>query len=333
MLVGICGGICAGKKTVADYFIRCHGFRLIVLVDKAEPCPEPFDESKPVFNSIDALLNFATIRWREPWVLVGIKDPLVVDILETRPSFLLISVEAPVSESWIRHSHRIKTLPLSATAALSSQATDIHEFIRETDANNYSPDVRSITSRAAIRLINNSPNVNVLLDRLTNHHFEFAQRMRPSWDMYFMSLAALASKRSNCMKRRVGCVLVTRENRVISTGYNGTPRGLCNCSDGGCPRCNSGGSGSGAALSTCLCLHAEENALLEAGRDRIREGSVLYCDTCPCLTCSIKICQVGISEVVYNQGYTMDRDSAKIFSEAGVKLRKFVPPPNTDMYI
>jgi dCMP deaminase len=79
------------------------------------------------------------------------------------------------------------------------------------------------------------------------------------------------------MKRRVGCVLV-REKRVISTGYNGTPRNIRNCNEGGCPRCN-GGQGAGVGLSTCLCIHAEENALLEAGRERIREGAILYCDT------------------------------------------------------
>lgn len=125
------------------------------------------------------------------------------------------------------------------------------------------------------------------------------------------------------MKRRVGCVLV-REKRVISTGYNGTPRGLKNCGEGGCPRCNEG-QGSGVGLGTCLCIHAEENALLEAGRERIRENAILYCDTCPCLTCSIKIAQVGISEVVYSQGYSMDTETAAVFKEAGVKLRQFVP--------
>src|ERR1700712_741141 len=125
------------------------------------------------------------------------------------------------------------------------------------------------------------------------------------------------------MKRQVGCVLV-REKRVISTGYNGTPRGLKNCGEGGCPRCNSG-EGSGVGLGTCLCIHAEENALLEAGRERIREGAILYCDTCPCLTCSIKITQVGISEVVYSQGYSMDGETAAVFKEAGVRLRQFSP--------
>lgn len=70
-----------------------------------------------------------------------------------------------------------------------------------------------------------------------------------------MHLADLAARRSNCMKRRVGCVLV-RAGRVISTGYNGTPRGVRNCNEGGCGRCN-GGEGSGQGLSSCLCLHAE----------------------------------------------------------------------------
>jgi len=138
-----------------------------------------------------------------------------------------------------------------------------------------------------------------------------------------MQLASLAAQRSNCMKRRVGCVLV-REKRVISTGYNGTPRGLKNCGEGGCPRCNEGQS-SGVGLGTCLCIHAEENALLEAGRERIREGATLYCDTCPCLTCSIKICQVGIAEVVYSQGYSMDTETAAVFGQAGVRLRQFIP--------
>jgi dCMP deaminase len=148
-------------------------------------------------------------------------------------------------------------------------------------------------------------------------------RLRPTWDAYFMTLASLASRRSNCMKRRVGCVLV-HHARIISTGYNGTPRGLANCNEGGCPRCNAASAG-GVALATCLCLHAEENALLEAGRERIRDGAVLYCDTCPCLTCSVKIAQVGVKEVVYSQSYNMDEASRRVLGEAGVNLRQFVP--------
>ena len=143
-------------------------------------------------------------------------------------------------------------------------------------------------------------------------------RLRPDWDTYFMRLATLAASRSNCMKRRVGCVIV-RDCRVIATGYNGTPRHLVNCHSGGCPRCNSGA----AQLNTCLCLHAEENALLEAGRDRVGPNATLYCDTCPCLTCSVKIVQTGVREVVYSQSYHMDEASFKVLQDGGVLVRQF----------
>lgn len=79
-------------------------------------------------------------------------------------------------------------------------------------------------------------------------------------------------------------------------------------------------------MSNCLCLHAEENALLEAGRERVGGDAVLYCNTCPCLLCSVKIVQCGVREVVYNQSYSMDEASAKVLREGGVVLRQFVLP-------
>ncbi|KAF9291702.1 Deoxycytidine monophosphate (dCMP) deaminase [Mortierella alpina] len=148
--------------------------------------------------------------------------------------------------------------------------------------------------------------------------------LRPSWDSYFMYLANLAARRSNCMKRRVGCVLV-RDKRVIATGYNGTPKNLTNCNNGGCSRCNQA-TPCGRGLDRCLCMHAEENALLEAGRERIGSGSTIYCNTCPCLGCAIKIVQVGISHVVYSESYGMDDLTAEVFRNAGVELRQHATP-------
>ncbi|KIM70249.1 hypothetical protein SCLCIDRAFT_1207563 [Scleroderma citrinum Foug A] len=120
------------------------------------------------------------------------------------------------------------------------------------------------------------------------------------------------------MKRRVGAILV-RENRIVATGYNGTPRGVKNCNEGGCGHCNGTAIGSG---TDCLCLHAEENALLEAGRDRVGPNAILYCNTCPCLKCTIKIIQSGVREVVYHLSYKVDEASAKLFREAGVQIRR-----------
>jgi len=87
--------------------------------------------------------------------------------------------------------------------------------------------------RARLHLLNSTSSINELHSSLEALELTNESRLRPSWDQYFMQLANLAAQRCNCMKRQVGCVLV-RENRVISTGYNGTPRGMKNCGEGGC---------------------------------------------------------------------------------------------------
>lgn len=270
------------------------------------------------FDSPEELLDFVTKRWRSRFVTTDIPTEAVLDVFLRRPFFLLLSTDAPLTVRWRRIRQR------------SSRAKDadisLDDFVQQNDVHLYDPmtGLQPLISRATVRLLNTSSDLAHLYATLGKLDIPNPDRLRPGWDSYFMALASLAAQRSNCMKRRVGCVLVGRERRVISTGYNGTPRGLRNCAEGGCPRCNTG-DGSGVGLATCLCIHAEENALLEAGRERIRDGAVLYCDTCPCLTCSIKICQVGISEVVYAHGYSMDNETAEVFRQAGVMLRQFVP--------
>ncbi|KAL7801286.1 cytidine deaminase-like protein [Trichoderma aethiopicum] len=345
MLVGICGSICSGKKTVAQYLVEHHGFKHLYLQNSASVADQQATEtsspsldgsnaassnalavsngstSSHVFSTAEELLDFVTRRWRSRFVTTDIPTEKVLDVFIRRPFFLLISIDAPLTVRWRRFQQRSKQ-PEQA-------AIGLEDFVAQNDLHLYDPitGLQPLISRATVRLLNTSSSLAHLYATLGKLDIPNPDRMRPGWDTYFMALASLASQRSNCMKRRVGCVLVGRERRVISTGYNGTPRGLRNCADGGCPRCNEGNS-SGVGLATCLCIHAEENALLEAGRERIREGSVLYCDTCPCLTCSIKICQVGIAEVVYAQGYSMDTEAAEVFRQAGVKLRQFIPPPN-----
>ena len=88
--------------------------------------------------------------------------------------------------------------------------------------------------------------------------------VRPKWERYFMRVSHLVKTRSNCMRRAVGAVLV-KNHRIISTGYNGTPFRLLNCYEGGCDRCNNSGAKMGVGLDYCLCIHAEENAIVEAG--------------------------------------------------------------------
>ena len=143
---------------------------------------------------------------------------------------------------------------------------------------------------------------------------------RPGWDRYFMDIAQVAAKRSNCSRRQVAAVLV-RDKRIISTGYNGTPRGVRNCSDGGCPRCSSNAP-SGSHLTECLCSHAEENAIVQAAYHGIMvKGATLYTTYSPCLLCAKMIINAGIRDVVYNESYSIDGTSRRILAEAGVILR------------
>lgn len=317
-------GICAGKSTIAEYLVKHQGFKKLSLNRTASELADQNNskfsllDGESIFENVYDLLDFVTKHWRERWVTTDIFDQNTLETFLRRPFFIFISVDAPISLRWNRWQARHKQKD-------DGEDLSLEHFIEKSDEHLYGPGSASgqpLISRATFRLLNTSSNLAHLYATLGKLDLTNEDRLRPNWDQYFMQLASLAAQRSNCMKRRVGCVIV-REKRVISTGYNGTPRGLKNCADGGCKRCNEG-LGSGIGLATCLCIHAEENALLEAGRDRIREGSILYCNTCPCLTCSIKITQVGISEVVYSQSYSMDEDTSNILKEAGIKLRRFV---------
>ncbi|KAJ3099813.1 Deoxycytidine monophosphate (dCMP) deaminase [Phlyctochytrium planicorne] len=177
------------------------------------------------------------------------------------------------------------------------------------------------STQSDIRILNHTLSLQIFHQHLTEnlHHLLHPSRLRPDWDTYFMRLCNLAASRSNCMKRRVGCILA-KDRRVLATGYNGTPRGVRNCNEGGCGRCN-GNVGRGVGLDECLCLHAEENALLEAGRERIAQGeTILYCNTCPCIGCAKKIVQAGVKKVVYALEYSMDDVTRRLFDEAGIEF-------------
>ena len=137
-----------------------------------------------------------------------------------------------------------------------------------------------------------------------------------------MSIARVVASRSNCVKRRVGAVIAL-DRRIISTGYNGTPRGVANCFDGGCPRCASD-TASGENLGDCICAHAEENAIVQAAYHGISvRGGILYCTISPCLMCSKMIINAGIAEVIYEHEYEFTTQAKSLFEEAGVKCRQF----------
>ena len=123
------------------------------------------------------------------------------------------------------------------------------------------------------------------------------------------------------MKRKVAAIIV-RDKRVVSTGYNGTPRGTRNCNEGGCPRCNSLAT-SGTNLDECLCSHGEENAIVQASYHGVSlKSALIYTTFAPCLMCAKMIINSGIHEVVYNMDYPLNESAFRLFTEAGILVRK-----------
>jgi dCMP deaminase len=138
-------------------------------------------------------------------------------------------------------------------------------------------------------------------------------------------MAHLAASRSTCLRRRVGAVIV-KDRMVLSTGYNDTPRGVPNCGDGGCARCASDAP-SGTGLDTCLCLHAEQNSIIQAAYHGVSiNGATIYVTHQPCLTCAKMILNAGIRRVVFVGDYP-DPTAREMLGAAGVELVQFSEDP------
>lgn len=138
-----------------------------------------------------------------------------------------------------------------------------------------------------------------------------------------MNIAHEVSRRSNCSARQVAAIVV-KDKRIISTGYNGTPRNTKNCFEGGCERCAlRTPQTSGMFLEQCTCAHGEENAIVQAAYHGISlKGSVLFTTYQPCLLCSKMIINAGITEIVYHAAYPLLERARALLQEAGVILRQ-----------
>ena len=124
---------------------------------------------------------------------------------------------------------------------------------------------------------------------------------RISWEEYYMQMAILVSKRSSCLRRQVGSVLV-KDNRVISTGYNGSPSGITNCYERG--YCIREKAEQGMNLDMCYAQHSEMNCISVCAKQGIScEGATLYVTLSPCFECAKMIIQAGIKRVCYGEKY------------------------------
>ena len=141
---------------------------------------------------------------------------------------------------------------------------------------------------------------------------------RPSWEKYFMDIAFLVAKRSTCLRRSVGAVIV-KNKRILATGYNGAPSGIRHCSETGCLR-ERLEVPSGERHELCRGIHAEQNSIIQAAFHGVSiKGATLFCTNRPCSICAKMIINAGITKIYFCDGYA-DPMSEEMLKEAGVEL-------------
>ena len=259
---------------------------------------------------------FARLDPEKNYVIDSIRNPAEAKVFKRRRDFLLAHIQAPQRLRFERLRQRNREsdprtfeefLALEAKEAASADSS--HQQLDQT------------ISMADVTLENGGP-LRDLQEKIKRLLLECSKKeLRPDWDDYFIGIAKMVALRSSCIKRKVAAVLV-KDRRIISTGYNGTPRGVKNCSEGGCPRCNNLDA-SGKGLEECLCSHAEENAITQAAYHGVTiKDAMLYTTYSPCLICTKMIINSGIREVVYNVDYELAERAKGLLEEAGVVIRQ-----------
>lgn len=329
MILGVAGPYGAGKGE-AVAFLAARSFTALSLSDvirdelRRRGVEETREQMIETGNALRAAGGPAALADRlargflpdRHYVIDSIRHPAEVERLRaTSPSFRLLWIDAD-------ESIRIERL---RQRARNGDPTTLDDLRRLEGRELRSPDP-SGQQLLAVRAVadfelRNDGDLEALHAALQEvlarcQHFE-----RPGWDEYFMSIARMVASRSNCVKRKVGAV-IARDRRIISTGYNGTPRGTRNCNEGGCPRCNSFAQG-GTRLDECLCSHGEENAITQAAYHgvSVRDGTI-YTTFSPCLTCTKMIINAGLEEVVYCAQYPLGDVALALLREAGRKVRQ-----------
>lgn len=255
----------------------------------------------------------------ENYVFTSIRNPGEVKRLQERKDFLLVRVTAPGTVRLQRIVQRNRENDPRTLLELQSKEK------QENSSDPHAQQLQTVAKMARVELRNDST-LEILqakVQKLVQDWMFKLQDPRPDWDHYFMNIAEQVKMRCSCMSAKKGTIVV-RDKMILSTGYNGTPKGVTHCTAGGCPRCTSRHLGkikSGVYSEPCICCHSEENAIVQAAYNGTStNGAMLYTTFTPCTTCAKMIINAGIKEVIAKVKYP-DEVGTRLLKEAGVKLR------------
>lgn len=332
MIIGVAGRNGAGKGELVQ-FLEARSFTALSLSDaiRNELAARGLTESRDLMiktgqemrrkSGPGALAQAlaSTLMPDRNYAIDSIRHPMEVEILRAcGQNFNLVWIDAQIETRLERM--RLRGRPGDPTTLPDLEALEARE--RGSDDPN-AQQLDAVQAGADFTLTNDGT-IEAFQDEIQSWVSQNLAFSRPSWDDYFMGIARVVASRSNCVKRKVAAV-ITQDKRIISTGYNGTPRGTTNCNEGGCPRCNDLAPG-GTRLDECLCSHAEENAITQAAYHGVSlKGGTVYTTFSPCLQCTKMIINAGLGEVIYQSDYPLGQVALDLLVEAGIQLRQIDP--------
>jgi dCMP deaminase len=333
MIIGVTGNYASGKDTVGDILQEMNFFHVSFSdIIRAELARQKMDITRDnLINTgnelrekhgphILAKMALKSIEEGENYVFTSIRNPSEVALLQEREDFLMVDVTAPDEVRIERIKGRGKAGDPTTLEELKASES------RENSSDPNAQQLQKVASMAQVNMPNDSTleKLKERVESLVEERLYDLQESRPNWDQYFMAIAEQVKRRATCLSSGKGALIV-RAKQIISTGYNGTPKGIQHCNQGSCKRCTGRHLGklkSGEYYSAvCTCSHAEENAIVQAAANGVSTaGSTIYCTFTPCHMCARMIINAGVSEVVAKVMYP-DDVGRSLFAEAGVKLR------------
>jgi dCMP deaminase len=332
MIIGVTGSYGAGKDSVAD-ILQGMNFSHVSFSDllreelKRRKQKITRDRLIAVGNELRskngpavlAKIALEKVEDGENFVFTSIRNPYEVELLNKRDDFVMVKVTAPDAV-------RLKRL----VARNREEDPKTVKQLREKEAKENSSDpnaqqLQTVARMARITLVNDSTleKLETKVVKLVKDWMFKLQDSRPDWDHYFMSIAEAVKMRCSCMSAKKGAVII-RDKQILSTGYNGTPKGIAHCDSGGCQRCTSRHMGrikSGIYSEPCICVHAEANAIVQAAYNGTStKGAIMYTTFTPCAECAKLVINAGVKEVVARVKYPDDAGTA-LLKDAKIKFR------------
>jgi len=334
MIIGLTGTNASGKTTVVTYLIskdyEHHSLSDIIRDElRKSDLPETRENLIMKGNELREKYGASVLADRiksrikgKNVVIDSIRNPLEIQSLRQLDDFFLIAVDAPVELRYERAKSRNRI----------ENADNLQDFIeienKEKSEIQINQNITACMQQAEFKLFNDG-DTDKLYTKIEEILKELKNRIRPSWDAYFQKMAFLVAERSTCLRHHVGAIII-KDRHVLTTGYNGAARNVDDCMKLGCLR-NQLKIPSGERHEICRAIHAEQNAIIQAGVHGVTiEGGTLYCTHSPCIICAKLIVNAGIKRVVICGDYPDDFDLVmNLFEQAGVKFDRIDRPDMT----